>query len=139
MSRFTGPESIMFNLSPQVWKCLSQTKSPSVIIHISSLLGSGASGDVLSDHPSFLDVNVYSFLGNWLTLRVVLQASHQSDTALSAENLARGGPSTFMSRRSDRVLDLRWVLFFVLITFIVENILSTWPLEKGILKSSSQR
>jgi hypothetical protein len=44
-----------------------------------------------------------------------------------------------MSRRSDRVLDLRWVLFFVLITFIVENILSTWPLEKGILKSSSQR
>ena len=39
-------------------------------------------------------LGLYSFLGAWLTLRIVLQSSHQSLTALSGEKLAKGGPST---------------------------------------------
>ena len=47
------------------------------------------------DHsPVLASLGLYSFLGARLTLLVVLQSSHQSLTALSGENVARGGPST---------------------------------------------
>ena len=46
------------------------------------------------DDSELVALDLYSFLGTWLTLWVVLQSSHQSLTALSGENVARGGPST---------------------------------------------
>ena len=62
---------------------------------MSTVESEDASEEGLHDDDSELEaLGVYSFLGAWLTLLVVLQSSHQSLTALSGENVARGGPST---------------------------------------------
>ena len=46
------------------------------------------------DDSVLVGLGVYTFLGAWLTLLVILQSSHYSFTALLGENEDSGGPST---------------------------------------------
>ena len=82
---------------------------------------------------------MYGFLALLLGLPALLQSSHQSSTACSAEKRERERPSNRISMRSLRVQQLRLVLRSVFISFRQEDILSTVPFKKSRLKHNSQR
>ena len=75
---------------------LNQTSHQSSKLSVSTVESEDASEEEgPHDDDSELEaLGLYSFLGVWLTLLVVLQSSHHRLTALSGENVARGGPST---------------------------------------------
>ena len=83
-------------------------------------------------------LGLYSLLALLFTLlvHVVAQSFHYISITLSGEKSLSSGPSTLISRRSHRVDVWSLVRLSVLITFSVEKILSTRPLENGRLNKS---
>ena len=74
----------------------SNKSSQSSMLSVSSVESDDTSDEEgpQDDDSVLVDLGVYTFLGAWLTLLVVLQSFHHSLTALSGENEDRGGPST---------------------------------------------
>ena len=98
-----------------------------------SLRANSSSSDDESVSPLADCLGLYVFLSLWFTLLVVAQSDHQASIVLSDKRSLSSGPSTLTSSRSLNVEVLSRVCLSVLITFNVENMLSTWPLEKGKL------